>query len=398
MPRQPELIVDTVLSLPLLLSRRGFHAVAIVSGGRSVRGRREWPLLVDTMLKENLRLIDFTLRGEPSPQTVDHFYRELRAELPDCDAVVGIGGGSVLDCAKALAAMAGMGRTEEVGSIKDFLEGVGTRQATGETLPLFAVPTTAGTGSEATKNAVLSEIGPGGYKRSIRHNAFIPRLALLDPALGISCPPEVTRASGLDAITQLIEVYLSVDANPLSDTLALEGLRQAGRSFPALIAGGDGAEHRLSMSLAAYVSGVGLASAGLGLVHGIASALGAAHSIPHGVICGLLLAPSIKIGVERAADSAISQHDFSVIRQRYAQAAQALGLSGRDHFAGKNTDEEGAEKLIEGIGRWADGLPRLGSFGFESDEISSIAEKSSGKKAPVQYTVKDICAALENSL
>lgn len=387
MARQPALLVDTVLKLPELLAEQGFRAAAIVTGGRSVRGRSEWPILMDEILKRDIQLIDFTLRGEPSPGAVDHYHKELSAELPDCDVVVAIGGGSVIDGAKALAAVTAMGGADV--RCRDYLEGVGTLQPGGETLPLFAVPTTAGTGSEATKNAVLSEVGPQGYKKSLRHDAFIPRLALIDPQLHLGCPPDITRASGLDAITQLIEVYLSVNATPISDALALEGLRLAGRSFDALLNTEDTPEHRLNMSLAAYLSGVGLASVGLGVVHGIASPLGALREIPHGTACGLLLEPSIKVGLTPATPE--SREGLKAARRRYADAALALLPT-----TSRDSPDIKIEKLMDKTAEWAAPLPRLTAFGFQTAEIPAIAKKSTGKQAALAYNFDDICAIMES--
>jgi len=394
-PKQPVLSVENgaARKLPESIVTWGYRAVALVTGGRSVRSRDVWAMITDGLLDNGVDFLDFTVRGEPGPDLVDRFRDEVLGELPRCEAVVAIGGGSVIDAAKALAALLGMEHeaaqpgarngTGEARSIADYLEGVGTKTPTGATLPCIAVPTTAGTGSEATKNAVLSSVGPGGYKKSLRHDSFVPARAILDAELHLGAPDEVTRPSGLDAITQLIEVYLSREANPVTDALALTGLQHAGRSFPVLLGGDDSVELRADMALAAYLSGVGLAAAGLGVVHGIASPAGALRQIPHGVVCGLTLAPSI----ERTVGSG---HDGSNDAQaRYALVAAALGISEVDHPAGA------VENLVETLRTWAAPLPRLASYGFTDEEIARIAGESGIKNHPVPLSSEDIHAILE---
>jgi len=219
---------------------------------------------------EGLSLRRYPVSGEPSPEVVDRIAASLEA-----DVVVAIGGGSAIDAGKAVAAMA-----EEGGSIVDYLEEVGTKPPTGRRRFLVAVPTTAGTGSEATANAVISRVGASGFKKSLRHEGYIPDIALIDPELALDCPPAVTAASGLDAITQLLEGFVSTGGNPLTDALGRSGLATAGRSFSRAVHEGD-LIARSAMAYAAYLSGVILAIAGLGIVHGIASPLGGAYPVPH---------------------------------------------------------------------------------------------------------------------
>ncbi|MDA3950208.1 MAG: iron-containing alcohol dehydrogenase [Spirochaeta sp.] len=417
LPRQPELHVGAgILSdLPETLARRKFETVAIVTGGRSVRGTETWSEITNGLVTRGIEFLDFTVRGEPSPDTVDRFRDEVLRDAPACQAVVAIGGGSVIDAGKALAALLAMtAERKEVGDgggaadatgdagdggsvgIGDYLEGVGTRTPTGATLPLIVAPTTAGTGSEATKNAVLSSVGPDGFKKSLRHDNYIPRVALIDPVIHLGCPDSVTRASGLDAITQLIEVYLSVAANPLTDALALEGLRRAGHAFPRLLAGEDTPELRTDMALAAYISGVGLAAVGLGVVHGVASPLGARHAVPHGVVGGLCLAPSI------AATVAAGDEATAGARRRYAEVAVVMEVAASDAGGAAAASRPGAgapateavERLVETLGQWAESLPRLGEFGFTAAELRELAAASGVKNHPVPLSAEEIAAVL----
>lgn len=392
-PRQPELHVarGVVTEIPAFLQRRRLNSIALVTGGRSVRGKEVWSVLTDALLDGGTEFLDFTVRGEPSPSMVNRFRDEIVETLPSCDAVVAIGGGSVIDAAKALAALLGMERelrvsgasAQTVGGIERYLEGVGDASPTGATLPLIVVPTTAGTGSEATKNAVLSHVATDGYKKSLRHDNFIPAVALIDPDLHIGAPDLVTRASGLDAITQLIEVYVSTKSNPLTAALAAEGLRRGGEALPHLLVGNDTAENRAAMALAAYISGVGLAAVGLGVVHGAASPIGARREIPHGVVCGLLLGPSIDVTCRRG-DAAV--------RRRYAEASRLLGIAGE-----RDEDEAATTKLVEAIQQWAAPLPGFSSYGFGAEELEAFAGVTGLKNHPVSLREEEIATMLRSA-
>lgn len=379
---QPELLVEpgAFRNLGTLLKKYGYRRPALVTGGRSVRGRDEWGALLDSLVEDGFSFLDFTVRGEPGPNVVNDAVRQIRIDAPDTDVVVAVGGGSALDAGKAIA----FGAAAERGDTFDvtrYLEGVGETPPDGRTLPVVAVPTTAGTGTEATRNAVISTTGPGGFKKSLRHERFVPRYAIIDVSLHRGCPPEIVRASGLDAITQLLEPYLSTGANPLTDALALTGLRHAGRAFPGLIAGEDSEEAWTDMAIAAYLSGVCLTSAGLGAVHGLASPAGAFRDIPHGVFCGLLVGPMTRATLASTSDSRRAD-----TRARYTDAARALGLS---------ADAEG---LVEKLHEWSAPLPRLGSFGFTSEDLGPIAAAAGLKSHPVDFEMQEVISVLEEVL
>lgn len=220
---------------------------------------------------------------EPEPIDVDAAVDAARAA--GARAVLAIGGGSVIDLGKAVAALVPQPSPSPV---RDFLEGVGAgRTLVEDPLPFIAVPTTAGTGAEATKNAVISSRAEG-YKKSLRDPRMVADAVLLDAELTVSLPPDITAQSGLDALTQLIEAYTTCHANPVTDAFAREGLRHA-RALPAAVENGTDHPAREAMLLAAFLSGICLANAGLGAAHGIAAALGAVADVPHGLACALAL-------------------------------------------------------------------------------------------------------------
>ncbi|MHB9027123.1 MAG: iron-containing alcohol dehydrogenase, partial [Armatimonadota bacterium] len=220
---------------------------------------------------------------EPEPEDVDAATDIARRQ--GVGAILAIGGGSVIDLGKAVAALAP--QAPDAG-VRAYLEGVGDgRTLTADPLPLVSVPTTAGTGAEATFNSVISSQREG-FKKSLRDRRMISDVALIDPQLTVTLPPEITASTGLDALTQLIESYTSSRAQPVTDALALGGLRAA-RSLLAAYQCGDDQPAREGMSLAAYLSGICLANAGLGAAHGIAAALGSMTDISHGLACAISL-------------------------------------------------------------------------------------------------------------
>ena len=206
--------------LPDIIQQYG-NRILIITGAASFQETTHWSWLCEQMKQQRITYHHSTVHNEPSPQYVDNIVEGLATEA--IDVVVGIGGGSVLDAAKAIA-----GLLKIRNSVLDYLEGVGPELAySGPAVPFIAVPTTAGTGSEATKNAVLSVQGEEGYKKSFRDEKLVAEYALVDPALLASCPPDLIAANGMDALTQLLESYVSLRANTFTDALAISGLRAA---------------------------------------------------------------------------------------------------------------------------------------------------------------------------
>ncbi len=277
--------------LGTLAAGLGQRAV-IVSGSRTLRRSVLWNELINSLAHAKIDIAcEFEARREPTIADVDSATQEILACQNKPDLIIGIGGGAALDLAKAIAAMA---TNQHGSSVRDFLEGVGTGlQIENPPLPMIAVPTTAGTGSEATKNAVVSVDAPP-CKKSLRSEKMVPDIILIDPELTSSNPPEITAASGMDAITQLIESYLSNRATSLTQAICLEGLKLAIPNLPRAFEDGMNQEARSAMSYAAFLSGVALANSGLGMAHGVAAALGAQCDISHGLACATLLPIALK--------------------------------------------------------------------------------------------------------
>lgn len=252
-------------------------------------------------------------RGEP---TVTDVERSLEAaKSASCDLVIGLGGGSAIDAAKAVA-----GLLTNPGSPLDYMEVVGKGQPLRQpAAPWIAVPTTAGTGAEATRNAVIG-CPEKKFKASLRSEHLLARIALIDPELAVTAPPEVTAASGLDALCQLIESYTSNRAQPLTDALALQGVSLAATALPRACADGSDLDARESMALAAFFSGITLANAGLGAVHGFAAPLGANFPVPHGTVCAALL-PHVVAANIAALEAESAQHPCL---ERYAELGRRL--------------------------------------------------------------------------
>jgi alcohol dehydrogenase class IV len=373
--------------LPSLVEGFG-RRVLVVTGERSFLESPAWRELTDGLERRGLHWEHAKVRGEPSPALVNDAVRAFSGA--GLEVVLGIGGGSVLDAAKAIAGLLPSGR-----SVLDYLEGVGPQLAyEGPALPYIAVPTTAGTGSEATKNAVLSRPGRNGFKKSFRHDLLVPQYAVVDPQLLATCPSELIAANGMDALTQLIEAFVSAKANPLTDALALSGLAAARDGLLAWFGGGDGAaEGRERMAYAALISGIALAQTGLGSVHGLASPLGAFFPIPHGVVCGTLVAQATTINIRAMRD----RDGENPALAKYAQLADLL--TGREH----ECREDAWEALGRILSEWTERLrlPRLGLYGVhraDLDEVVANSRGSSMKTNPVVLHDEEILEIVEARL
>jgi alcohol dehydrogenase class IV len=325
----------------------------------------------------------FQVAAEPTVELARAAVQAAREH--GADVVAAIGGGSVIDVGKAVAMLLGNG-----GDPLDYLEVVGSgREITQPSVPCVAVPTTAGTGAEVTANAVLA-VPARRVKVSLRSRLMIPRVALVDPLLTLSCPPPVTAASGLDALTQCLEPFVSVKASPLTDGLAREGLRRAGTGLRAAYANGDDLGARADMAVCSLSGGIALANAKLGAVHGLAGVIGGTADVPHGVACAALLAPVIEANV-RALRSKEAMAD---VLARYAEAARLLT---GDPAA---SIEDGLAWIRETLTLL--GVPGLAAFGLGPGQADAVAAKaitsSSMQGNPVALSHDDLKAILLEAL
>jgi len=353
--------------LPEIVARYGREAV-IITGARSFLSSPRSGKLFGEFRDKGLTCHHVSIAGEPSPEDIDEIV--LRFRDARISSVTGIGGGSVIDAGKAVSAM-----LKAEGPVKEYLELVGTREHDGSKVPFIAVPTTSGTGSEATKNAVISSVGRDGFKRSLRHDNFVPDHAIIDPELTLDCPPDITAAAGMDCFTQLTEAYLSVRASAMTDALATEGLKAVRRSLLSSFTTGDDAEARTGMSFAAFMSGICLANAGLGTVHDLAGTIGALTGIPHGVVCGTLMAAANDINVRELRKTGTSQHTLG----KYA----SLGRIFAD--AESKPDSYYIDFFIDYLYAltYHLRLPRLAHYGLHPDDVNEIVAKSDNKNNPV---------------
>lgn len=361
-----------VMELPRLAEGFG-KKLLIVAGGSSFTSGSVWPMLERALQEAGFTIILNHIANEPAPEDIDRISDRYKGD--HVDAVVAIGGGSALDAGKAISAM-----LVENGSVADFLEGVGSRKPSGRKLPFIAVPTTSGTGSEATSNAVISSVGSGGFKKSLRHDNFIPDLALIDPQLTLSCPKALTVACGMDAFTQLVEAYLSTNSSPITDALALDGIQAVIRSLAKAVTDSTDLKARSDLSYASYLSGIVLANAGLGTIHGFASALGGYFPAPHGTLCGTLMAETNRCTLEALLHDPASA-TAAVALSKYATLGRLAG-------AQTSSQAESGQGFISYLEHLTSifSLPKLSAFGVQHHDLKRIVDASENKYNPVQFS------------
>jgi len=360
----------------------GAHALLVT--GRSHRHARAGELLAAA----GVRSTRFAVDGEPTVETARAGTAAARAA--GCDLVIGFGGGSALDAAKAIAALVANG-----GDPLDYLEVIGRgRPLTRPSLPFIAVPTTAGTGSEVTKNAVLAS-PEHGVKASLRSPLMLARAAIVDPDLLAGLPPEVLASSGIDALSQVIEPFLSIRANAATDPLAREGIRRSAAALPRAHAAARAGraidpEDRQSLALASLNGGLCLANAGLGAVHGFAAPLGGMFAAPHGAVCAALLPAVLRVNARALA---ARMPDSAALPRLRELAAMLTGRA--DATAADGVD------WVAALCRTLD-VPGLAHYGLTADRIPELVAKarvaSSMKGNPLPLTDDELSEIATTSL
>ena len=349
----------------------------IVTGAKSLQASGKLDDLFVILKSCSITYSHHIIKGEPSPDFIDKIVKDSINEKPA--VVLAIGGGSVIDAGKAISAM-----LPSCDSVKNYLEGVGSKIHKGGKIPFIAIPTTSGTGSEATKNAVLSQIGENGFKKSLRHDNFIPDIAIIDPKLMINSPANITAACGLDAFTQLLESYVSTKASPLTDALAYKGIELIRDSLlPACTSEAKNIQIRSKMAMGSLLSGITLANAGLGIIHGFASSIGGLFDISHGVICGTLLPTAIKMNIQCLLNKTDSS---GIALKKYANIGKLLsGKTNKDI-------QQYCDYLIEEINGWIGGLniPLLSEYGIKHNDISTIISLTNNKNNPIKLNYEQM--------
>jgi alcohol dehydrogenase class IV len=357
--------------VPEAVKALGGHTVLLVTGRDPTRAGP----LREGLGRLGLSSVTFAVEGEP---TVDMVRAGTATAVAGrCDTVVAFGGGSALDAGKAIAALAANG-----GDPLDYLEVVGRGQAlTRPSLPLVAIPTTAGTGSEVTRNAVLG-VTDAQVKASLRSPLMLPRLAIVDPEVLAGAPPAVLASSGLDALSQLIEPFLSARANPLTDALAREGIGRSVRSLRRAVLEGPDAAAREDLALASLFGGLCLANAGLGAVHGFAAPVGGMFEAPHGAVCAALLPATLEVNLRALRARAPSHPALARLRE------VAVLLTGRADARA----EEGitwVRELCQALG-----VPGLGRYGLTEADVPRLVARakaaSSMKANPLPLTDEEL--------
>ena len=360
-------------TLPELIRSLGIRPM-IVTGASPARA---------LSLIQDLEFEVFTTSGEPTVELVRR--GAVRAKEAACDVIVSIGGGSAIDAGKAIAAIATNG-----GEPLDFLEVVGKGNSiAAPSLPFIAVPTTAGTGSEVTRNAVLGST-EHGVKASLRSPLMLPRIALVDPELTYGLPRSVTASTGLDALTQLIEPYVCIRANPMIDALCVDGIARIARSLRIAYHDGANREARRDMSLASLFGGLALANAGLGVVHGFAAPLGGSWKAPHGALCAAILPHGMAANIA-ALRAREPQHPAL---DRYTTIARLLTGKPDAHA------EDGIEWVRELCAELQ--IPRLRTWGISESDLPAVVDKaaraSSMKANTLPLTREELLAIVTSAL
>lgn len=374
-----------LIRLPQLVRQFRGQVVLLVTGGTSLQrsGKLAW---VKNLLEQSgMTVHHVACDAEPTVTLIDGVVTSYRTL--SVDVVISIGGGSVVDAGKAISAM-----LPHDNSIIDHLEGVGRGVAhSGVKKPFIAVPTTSGTGSEVTKNAVISEVGVAGYKKSIRHDNFIADGVIVDGELLTSCPRDVTAACAMDAFTQLLEPFLSPTVSPLTEAIAWSGLEALKDSLlPACGTAAADVTVRERLAYASLLSGIALANDGLGIVHGLASPIGGFFPIPHGVVCATLVASSVRANLRALRQRAPTSPALKKLARVGALVVDSSERRGDDS----------CDALVDTLDQWTTILqvPKLSQYGINDHDLEKILDLAENRNNPIELTRAEIRSLLEERL
>lgn len=359
---------------------RGLGQSALVVTGKNT-GRAD--NLLSLLKAEGISATIFPVPGEPTIALVEQGMTAARSA--GCAFVISLGGGSVIDAGKAIAAM-----LKNDGELLDYLEVIGRGKAlTKASAPFMAIPTTAGTGSEVTRNAVLAS-PEQRVKVSLRSPLMQPSVALVDPELTYDLPPSLTASTGLDALTQLIEPFTSSRANPMTDAICREGIVRAARSLRVAFREGNNAAAREDMALASLFGGLALANAGLGAAHGFAAPIGGMFPAPHGAVCAALLPQVMKANLQALRERALN----SEVIRRYDEVARLVtgNSSARADDGVRWVSELVGELRITGLSAY--GVARE----HTAELVAKASQASSMKANPIQLTTDELAGVLEAAL
>jgi alcohol dehydrogenase class IV len=360
------------------ISREFGSRALIVTGQNTTRAKPAVKALEEAGVECRI----FSVAGEPTIQSVRDGVRAARG---NCELVIGFGGGSAIDAAKAIAALA-----TNSGDPLDYLEVIGDgRPLENVPLPFIAVPTTAGTGAEVTRNAVLGS-PEHKTKASLRSPLLLAKVALIDPDLTLNLPREVTVNTGMDALTQVIEPYVSSRANSFTDAFCAEGMKRIAAHLTRAVHDGQDRATRESMSFASLLGGLALANAGLGVVHGFASPLGAMLEAPHGGLCAAVLPHAIRVNIRALRQRAAGHESL----ERYREAARIL-------TSNANAKAEDCARYVADLSEQLS-VSSLCTYGLTTKQIPELVEKvakaSSTKSNPIQLTVEELIEIAERAL
>jgi alcohol dehydrogenase class IV len=378
--------IKALSNLFYILQENKVNNIILVTGSNSLKRSGKMECITSIFKSNGIEFHHITVTEEPTVEFIDENVEKFHDKK--IDFVISIGGGSVIDTGKALSAMLLL-----KDSVINYLDVVGTKKHSGQKISFIAIPTTAGTGSEATNNAVISKKGINGFKRSLRHNNFVPDYAIVDPELTLTQPPNVSAFSGLDAFTQLLESFVSVKSTPISDALCESGVKYFNYNLIRVCTGAPGdVNARSCLSYGALLSGITLTNAGLGIVHGFASEIGGLFIIPHGAICAALLPAATRVNID------VLKRDTQkniLLLEKYAKIGKLLN---KDKYINEITSY--CNLLVDKLYEWREVLkvPQLGTYGLNLSVIPEIVKRVGQKNNPVKLSNDELELILKLSI